>query len=172
MSKVFCVVRATNEDSFNDCIGALENLKYPYVVIKSDSSLEDKSKSTIKIGAEKSGEYGWIMAVDADVIITQQVDWVEKYCEHMEKNTDWFCFTGWLDCTKRGLIVGLHFFRTSECQKAYDIIKDRDFSFHMGRQEYEICKLLKLTYGMNWDTGYLKESFGKHLFEVNNHGKT
>jgi len=107
------------------------------------------------------------MAVDADVMITKSKEWIENYCEKMNE-TSWFCFTAWLDCTKRGLITGLHFYRTDKCKDAYDIIKKKDFSWHKGREEYKICRLLKIDYNFFYSGGTPEESFGTHLFYINN----
>lgn len=165
MSKVCAVVRAVRERSLKDCISSLERLDIDYVVIKDKSTLEEKAKKTIKLGWELENKYNWIMAVDADVIITMTKRRLENYCEEMS-NRNWFCFTGYLECTKRGLIDGLHFYNTNYCKKCYNIIEKINFTYNPGRSEYEIVKTLK-NRGYNWDVGYKRISFGVHLYHVN-----
>jgi len=171
MSKVFCVVRAVKEKSLADCVSSLERLGFNYRILKGDSSLELKVKRTLEIGKEKAKDYDWVMAVDADVIINRKVEWVENYCEQTEEtNEDLFSFTAWLDCTERGLIDGLHLYKTSKCEGALSIIKGEDFSWHKGREEYEICQFLKKYQGFDTGRGIIREMFGTHLFYINNKG--
>ena len=170
-SKCFAVVRTIGERSILDCLGSLVERDIPFAVLRYEP-LELASKETIRIGSLLKDKYDWIIALDADIKLTMSKEQIEKYCENQEggRPNDW-CFAGWLNCTKRGLISGLNFFRTSECQKVYDYIKDKDFSFHKGREEYEIKKICKSEIGLNWDTGIELAPFGIHYFEINNSEK-
>ena len=171
MSKIFVVVRTTGEETLDECLRALKYRDIPYTVLRDYKPLEKASKETIKIGAEKFKQgYDWVLAVDADVVMTMNREELEKYCDKHDKKfpEKWFCFCGYLHCTKRGLISGLHFFRTSECQKAYDLVKDVDFQWHKGREEYEICCYLRENHKMWWCSGYKELAMGVHYFNVNN----
>lgn len=175
MSKVYAIIRGVNEKSFGRCEDLVKAFGYDYIIFRNDSSLEDKSKASILIGSMlDKNKYEWVWVIDADIEISAAPVFIEEYCDMMKENykDTLFCFTGYLDCTKRGLIDGTHFFRTKHCKTAYDIIKNVDFSFHMGRQEYEICQLLKEKHNLPWRVGDKRLSMGLHLFEENNQVQT
>jgi hypothetical protein len=167
MSKLRAVVRTTREPSQDMCLFNLEKNGIDYYVINNLSSLEEKSKETIKLGIDNKAE--WLMTVDADVFIEITRKEIEQYCEEMKKlyDDEIFVFTGYLDCTKRGFISGLHFFRTKYCKQVYNLIKDMDFSWHQGREEMEICREVEKQFGLKHIQGYKRVSFGVHNFEIN-----
>lgn len=175
MSTMCVVIRATTESSLDDCIKSVKEKKIPYFLIHNSESLENKAKETIKIASENSDKYDWVMALDADIILTMSKKDIEAYCTEMEnpghynpKYQDIFCFTGYATCTKRGLVCAINFYRTRYCGIIYDKIKEIDFSFHKGREEYEIKKYVKDYWGLDWQRGYKQLSFGIHFFEINN----
>lgn len=171
MPKVYAVVRCTREKTLDDCIASLEIKGFDYSIIKNKDTLETKTKEIIRKGIELKNNYDWIMAIDADVIISLNKQEMVSYCNWQEKKTKinrFWCFTGWLDCTARGLIAGLHFYKTKYCKEAYGYIKDKDFQFHKGREEYEIVKFLQDKHNLRWDLGYRKKPMGVHLFKINN----
>ena len=92
------------------------------------------------------------------------INWQEK---KTKINRLW-SFAGWLDCTERGLISGMHFYRTKHCLEALQKIKGKSFQYHKGREEYEICKFLQDKHNLRWVLGYKKKPMGVHLFKINN----
>lgn len=152
MQKLHIVIRHTNESTLNDCINSIKALGLSYTLISNKKSLEDKVKEMFS----KEYKADWILVVDADVILYRVPEIL----------SDKFSLTGKLWDTKRGVIHGLHFYKVSKLQQAYNMIKDVDFSYHLGRQEYEICQYLnkKCLYTQNYDM----DPIGVHLWGVNN----
>jgi len=171
MSKVYAIIRATKEKTFKDSFSSLVNKDFSVAVIKGNSTLEDKTKQAIKMGSSLSDNFDWIMVVDADVIVNMSLQQIISYINWQERKTKenrFWCFTGYVDCSKRGLIHGLHFYKTKYCKEAYEAIKNKSFQYHKGREEYEICKYLQDNHNLRWKVGYNEKPFGIHLFYINN----
>jgi hypothetical protein len=167
MSKVYVVIRTIGEKTTQDCVRAvMERFGNDFEVISDIKPLEAVARKTFEIGARKGGEFQWIYAVDADVILTQSREWYENACAEMKMEFDdrLFCFNGFLDCTKRGKIVGSHFFRTRYCAEVLDKIKDVSFAYKSGRAESEMCWWVRNKMALG-TVSFLREKdiFGKHI---------
>jgi hypothetical protein len=166
MPKVYVVIRTIGEKTTENCINAVtERFGNDYRIVRDFKPLEMASKETIRIGAELADSFGWIMAVDADVILDKSRVWIEDYCKKMKLDFGdrLFSFTGYVDCTRRGFIPGIHFFRTKFCQEIFDRIKDTSFQHRPGRDESEICWYVRDKMAMGTVQGTIVESFGKHV---------
>jgi len=165
MSKVYVVVRTIGESTLLKCLESLIKKEIPFSVVRY-KPLELAAKETIRTGFLLKGEYDWVIGLDADVELTMNKEEIERYCDEQKKEfPDSWCFTAWLDCTERGIISGTQFFRTEYCERVYNYIKDRDFSYHLGREEYEIKKVCKSELGLGWELGIKKIPFGIHYFK-------
>lgn len=170
MSTVYVIIRTIGEKTFPECRKAVSERfgEYGFSVLENYKPLEKASKECIRIGAELSNNYDWILVVDADVILEMSKEDINDYAQVMKEMYEdtLFTVTCYLDCTKRGLIDGMHLFRTSYCRQVYDYVKDKSFDFHIGREEYEICQMAKHELGFPGKAGYTRISFGKHIFEA------
>jgi len=165
MSKVYVIVRETGESSLEDCIQSVEEREFDYEVIK-EEPLEQAVRVIIDKGVELMGKYDWVLVLDADVKLTMSREEIEVYCYRMGED-NLFCFTGYLDCTQRGLIDGLHFYKIRYCLGAQHYLKTREYSKYRGHEEFEMVQALKLHANLNWKVGDQRVSFGTHYWYVN-----
>ena len=165
MPKLRAIIRGVNESSLIECIEAVSE-RLPYAISYSPSPLQDKVLDTLKLA--KVINEDWIVGVDADVILTMPGAELEDYCAKQEED-NLFCFTGWLECTDRGLIDGMHFYRRKYCGLIYEYLKDQDIFIpeRPHKAEWQMCEMVKEHMGFNWKQGNPKISMGKHLWQVN-----
>ena len=169
MSTVYVVIRTIGEKTYQQCLNKVIEMGFEYDVVSFVKRLEKASKKTIQIAGKISDKYEWVMALDADIILQMNKKQIERYCKQMSneyKDRKLFSFTGYIDCTKRGIVSGIHFFNTKYCREVFNYVKNKDFSFHLGREEYEICETAKNDLGMLVVGGYKEMPFGKHFFEA------
>lgn len=161
MPKLRAVIRGTKESTLIECIEAVSGI-LPFAIVYSSASLQEKVLATLKIGTISTED--WIVGVDADVILTMQREQLEDYCE-MQGEENLYCFTGWLDCTKRGLIDGMHFYQRKYCGLAYEYLKDKQLFIpdRPHKAEWQMCEMVKESLGFRWKQGQPKISMGKHL---------
>ena len=167
MSKVYVIIRTVGEKTTQDCVRAvMGRFGDDFEIISNLKPLEKASRRTLEIAAEKAGQFDWVFAVDADVILTQTREWYEERCAEMKREFDdrLFCFNGWLECTKRGLIVGSHFFRTRYCAEVLEKTKNISFAYKPGRAESEMCWWVRDKLAMGTVSFLREEVFGKHIF--------
>ena len=162
--KIYTVIRTIGEPTLSKCVKAVRERNLAYVVLNKKESLEEKVKKTIGVGSKVVAQYDWVMALDADVELTMSKEEIEDYCDKMDARKV-FCFTGYVDCTKRGLIDGLHFYKTEYCEKLYELIKDKDFSYRPGRAEFEMVQMAMKSGVGKWEVGYLRVPFGIHYWK-------
>ena len=167
MPKVYVVIRTIGEETFSDCVKSVFERNFAYMVLRDYKPLEKAAKETIGIGMRCAELFDWVMALDADIVLSASVSEIEEYCKRMEKENR-FCFTGYVKCSKRGIVDGIHFYRTKYCKRVYDFVKNIDFSYHLGREEYEIVKTAKEKLKLDWVVGDKRTPLGIHYFEVNN----
>lgn len=168
MPTVYGVVRTIGEPTLEKCKESLCSLGFEFEVLENVKPLEMASKRTIQIGIQKQKEgFKWIMAVDADIILKLDQKTIENYCLQMEKTYGerLFGFTAYLDCTKRGFIDGMHFFRTKYCMNVYNYVKNKNYNYRVGREEYEICQTAKNELGYLVPRGLWEISFGTHIYK-------
>lgn len=169
MSTVHVIIRTIGEETYAECLQKVVGMGLCYSVVSYVKPLEMASKKTLKIAGEVADRYEWVMALDADVILTMTRKGIEDYCKEMEyryRDKRLFSFTGYVNCTKRGVISGIHFFRTKYCREVFEHVKDRGFGFHRGREEYEICEVAKNELNFKVVNGYFRVPFGGHIFEA------
>lgn len=166
MSKLFAVIRFKDEVTINACRLALQELDIPYLII-SGTTLDKASKLTLATARITGAD--WVMAVDADVIITMSKKDIIEYCDEM-KEDNLLSFTGYVFGTKRGLIDGIHFFNAENTEKALDIVKDRIFKKENGtthhREESEMLWYLRDNHNLTTKQGYKRIPFGIHFWKA------
>lgn len=168
MQKIYAVIRTVGEKTTINCRKAVgDRFGLDYKILWDFRPLEKVAKETIRTGAERVKEFDWIMAVDADIVLTKPRWFYEEYCQNMRDEFEdrLFSFTAYLDCTKRGLIGGMHFFRTRYCQRVFDRIKDVSFQYKPGREESEICWWVRDKMAIGTVQGSVVTPFGIHIFE-------
>jgi len=166
MQKMYAVIRTVGEITLSSCEAKLKEREIDYCILKDLKPLELASKETIKKGMEL--EYEWIMTVDADLLVTMSKKELEDYCEDMKNlhNDKIFSFTGYINCTRRGIVHGIHFFRTRYCKQVYNYVKDKDYGFHRGREEWEICQTAKNELGLGGPNGEWEIEMAVHRFDT------
>ena len=155
-----------------DCIKAVEERGFEYYLVNGYIPLEKASRRTLEVGSLMKA-YDWILALDADVILTASKKEIEDYCSEMErlhKNENLFSFTVKIDDTKRGVIDGVHFFRQKYCSKAWNYAIQRVFGGKVSRKaESEMVYWLHRYKGLKrMVKGNRKFIVGKHIWEENN----
>jgi hypothetical protein len=175
--KVFVAIKSTGEKTLKDCIKSVEERGFDYAVFGDKESLEEKVKKILKFGVESSDKYEWIMSLDADVVLTASREFIEEMCcilENTEKIDsrivdNFFSFTSFINCTKRGIVSGIRFYRTMYCKVLYEMVENKDFSYHKGREESEMCNVVRNEFGFSWES--IRPFIGIHYWEVNNKTK-
>lgn len=165
MPKLRAIIRGMDESSLIECIEATSE-RLPFAISYSPSPLKDKVLDTLKLA--KIIKEDWIVGVDADVILTMKREELEDYCDRMDEDK-LFCFTGWLECTERGLIDGMHFYKKEYCGVIYEYLKNENLFIpeRPHKAEWQMCEMVKEHMGLNWKQGTLKTPMGKHLWQVN-----
>jgi len=170
MPELYVVVRTIGEETFDKCLHSVRERDLPYSIVENFKPLQEAVKQTMVEGLKSEAD--WVMALDADIILTMDAEKIIRYCDIMKRlheeieDIRLFCFTGYIDCTERGVTDGIHFYNGDYLQEFYDRIKYASF-VERGRAEYSMKKLFQyenLNRGYRWRTGCLKMPFGKHYF--------
>lgn len=171
---LFAFVRTIGEKTIDKCIKSLQKkgFNYDYMVIKDFKPLAKATKEVIKISGEIKDSYRWTVVFDADMIVNLNRYELEYYCWEMEDilrgrfQDKYFMFTGYVDCTKRGIVDSIHFYRTKYCEEIYNFIKDKEYNKRVGKDESEICIDVIENLKLGWSTGYKKIPMAKHIYEA------
>ena len=167
--KLYGAIRTIGESTTDRCIEQVKKLGFNYCVIRDYKPLENASKETIRKAGTLKDRYDWVMTIDADEILDKMtLKKLENYCDKMKKEYDdkLFCFTGYVDCTKRGVIDSIHFFRTRYCEDIYNNIKDKNIGEREGKEESDICNWVVSNMNLKWAIGKWKVPMATHIFEA------
>jgi len=171
MSKVYVVIRTIGESTLKECINSVTKRGFSCSTVKDYRPLEKAAKETIRLGSLML-DYDWIMALDADVILTASRNEIERHCYYMErKYKKIFAFTVHAEDTKRGIIPAVHFYKQQHCHRAYLYLKDTKFgNYRIHKAESEMVHYLHLYKGLQkvLDERDRQLIIGKHIWEENN----
>jgi len=170
MKKVYVIIRTLDEKTLPDCIKAVEERGFDYYIAQGCIPLEKAARRTLEVGSMME-EYDWVIALDADVILTASRKEIEDYCKYMERVfKKLFCFTTWVEDTKRGVIPGVHFYKRNKCSKAWHYAIQKVFGGKIPRKaESEMVYWLHMYKGLRRVTsGHKQFIIGKHIWEENN----
>ncbi len=171
---LYTFIRTIGEKTTDECKKSLikKGFNENFLTIENYKPLAKAVKEIIKISGDIKNYYRWTVVFDADMIINVKRYELEYYCWEMEDilrnkyKDNYFMFTGYVDCTKRGIVDSIHFYRTKYCEKIYNFIKDREYKKRVGKDESEICIDVIDNLNLGWSTGYKKIPMAKHIYEA------